>query len=212
LFLLYKNLMGDSDNEGDNEFFNPEEEVGIGNDKKLNLQDIVISSGEEKEEPIFKMRAKIYRWRNDEWKERGVGECKLLRHKETKKIRFILRQDKTLKPAANFYVSESDPLCILESHQGSDKMFIFRTYDCSDDMPQFEKFVIKLGNADQGAKFKSAFEAARVFNGLVKAGKTEEAKFADVIVDEDEKKEEKKEEVVEKVEVQKEQNTEKKDS
>ena len=48
---------------------------------------------------------------------------------------------------------------------------------------------------------KAAFEAARVFNGLVKAGKLEEAKFADVIVDENEKKEdEKKEEKKEKKE------------
>ena len=35
-------------------------------------------------------------------KERGTGNFKLLRHKETKKIRAIMRQEKTLKPVANF--------------------------------------------------------------------------------------------------------------
>lgn len=189
--------MGDSDNENNNEFFDPEEEVGIGGDKKLNLENVVIQTGEEKEECIFKMRAKIFRWRNGEWKERGTGESKLLRHKDSKRIRYVLRQDKTLKPAANFIVSEVEPLCKLESHQGSDKMFIFRAYDCSDEEPAFEKFVIKLGNAENGGKFKAAFEAAREFNKMIKEGKESEAVFADVIKEEDE---EKKEKVIEKTE------------
>ena len=51
---------------------------------------------------MFKMRAKIYRWRDDEWKERGTGMMKLLRHKENYRIRFIMRQEKTLKVIANF--------------------------------------------------------------------------------------------------------------
>ena len=59
-------------------------------------------TGEEQEECIFKMRAKLYRLRDDQWKERGTGNAKLMRHKETKKIRFIMRQEKTLKPVANF--------------------------------------------------------------------------------------------------------------
>ncbi len=51
----------------------------------------VIKNGEEDEECIFKMRAKLYRFRDDEWKERGTGFLKLNRHKETKKIRVIMR-------------------------------------------------------------------------------------------------------------------------
>jgi hypothetical protein len=183
--------MGDSDNENNNEFFDPEEEVGIGGDKKINLENVIIETGEEKEECIFKMRAKIFRWRNGEWKERGTGESKLLRHKDSKRVRYVLRQDKTLKPAANFVVSEVEPLCKLEAHQGSDKMFIFRAYDCSDEEPAFEKFVIKLGNAENGAKFKVAFEAAREFNRLIKEGKESEAVFADVIKEDDDDKKEK---------------------
>jgi hypothetical protein len=59
-------------------------------------------TGEESEECIFKVRCKLYRMRNDEWKERGTGNMKFLRHKESKKIRFVMRQEKTLKPVANF--------------------------------------------------------------------------------------------------------------
>jgi Ran-binding protein 1 len=63
---------------------------------------VQVSNGEENEDIIFKMRAKIYRWRDDEWKERGTGIMKLLRHKVNYKIRFIMRQEKTLKVVANF--------------------------------------------------------------------------------------------------------------
>ena len=63
---------------------------------------IPVSNGEENEDCIFKMRAKLYRFRDEEWKERGIGILKLLRHKESNKIRFIMRQEKTLKVIANF--------------------------------------------------------------------------------------------------------------
>ena len=59
-------------------------------------------TGEELEECIFKMRAKLYRIRDEQWKERGTGNVKFMRHKETKKIRVVMRQEKTLKPVANF--------------------------------------------------------------------------------------------------------------
>ena len=59
-------------------------------------------TGEEKDECIFKMRVKLYRFREEQWKERGTGYLKLMRNKESKKIRCIVRQEKTLKPVANF--------------------------------------------------------------------------------------------------------------
>jgi hypothetical protein len=48
-------------------------------------------------------KSKLYRYENkgSEWKERGVGNLKLLEHKETHKIRLLFRQEKTLKIRAN---------------------------------------------------------------------------------------------------------------
>ncbi len=128
-----------------------------------------MKTGEEDEDLIFKIRAKLFRWRNNEWKERGVGEIKLLRGKVNKRIRCILRQDKTLKPVANFIISE-DPLCILKEHQGSDKMFFFSAYDCSEETALVEKFVLKFGNAENAEKFRKAFNDAKEFNKVEKAG------------------------------------------
>lgn len=178
-----------SDNE-DNNDFNPEEEVAIGTEKECALPKEVVKSGEENEDLIFKMRGRLYRWRKEEWKERGTGEIRLLRNNTDKKIRFILRQDKTLKAVANFYLAEN-PLCDLAPHQGSDKMFFFLAYDCSDETPVVEKFVIKLGNADNAKIFKENFLAAKKFNEDAKAGK--EVVLAPVIkTDKEEKEEEKK--------------------
>lgn len=186
----------DSDNDDNGDYFNPEEEVAIGDAKNCELPVSVVKSGEENEELIFKMRARLYRWRDNEWKERGTGEIKLLRDKTEKRIRFVLRQDKTLKAVANFIVAPS-PLCELKPHQGSEKMFFFVAYDFSDEEAAMEKFVIKLGNADNAKKFKEAFNDAKQFNIDVKEGK-KELKFAPVL------KEDKEEEKVEKKEEKKE--------
>ena len=171
--------------DGDNgEYFNPEEEVKITPSQACSLPKAEIKTGEEDEDLIFKGRGKLYRFREKEWKERGTGDMKLLRHKTDKTIRFILRQDKTLKIVANFIISEK-PLCELKPHQGSDKMFMFMAYDCSDETPAIEKFVIKLGNADKAKNFQKHFEDAQLFNKLAKEGKDSELKYAPIFKDEE---------------------------
>ncbi|KAI3891159.1 hypothetical protein MKW98_007464 [Papaver atlanticum] len=54
---------------------------------------------EEEEDVLFNLQAKLYRFDKDGkwWKERGNGFIKLLKHKETKKFRLVMRQSKTLK-------------------------------------------------------------------------------------------------------------------
>lgn len=55
----------------------------------------------------------MYRFDKDsnEWKERGIGQAKFLRSKETKKIRFVMRQDKTLKIRSN-HISALSTSCL----------------------------------------------------------------------------------------------------
>lgn len=52
-------------------------------------------------------RAKLYRFASEndppEWKERGTGDVKLLRHKERGTIRLLMRRDRTLKICANHH-------------------------------------------------------------------------------------------------------------
>jgi len=62
-------------------------------------------TNEELEEQTFKMRAKLFKFDREsrEWKERGTGEVRLLKHKENSKTRLVMRRDKTLKVCANHY-------------------------------------------------------------------------------------------------------------
>lgn len=51
------------------------------------------------------MRAKLFKFDREsrEWKERGTGDVRLLKHKENGKTRLVMRRDKTLKVCANHY-------------------------------------------------------------------------------------------------------------
>jgi hypothetical protein len=66
---------------------------------------VEVKTNEELEEQVFKMRAKLFKFNKDanEWKERGTGDVRLLKHKENGKTRLVMRRDKTLKVCANHY-------------------------------------------------------------------------------------------------------------
>jgi len=66
-------------------------------------------TNEELEEQAFKMRAKLFKFDRDsrEWKERGTGDVRLLKHRENGKTRLVMRRDKTLKVCANHYGKSS---------------------------------------------------------------------------------------------------------
>ena len=66
-----------------------------------------VKTNEESEEQLFKMRAKLFKFvrETSEWKERGTGDVRLLKHLENGKIRLVMRRDKTLKVCANHYSS-----------------------------------------------------------------------------------------------------------
>lgn len=84
--------------------YDPEAEVfEWGTEKKFNLPEVPVVTGEEDEEQLAKYRSKMYRWVKGEWKERGAGDLRFLKNNKTNKIRIVLRQDKTHKVVANHY-------------------------------------------------------------------------------------------------------------
>ena len=44
--------------------------------------------------------------RTNYWKERGLGDIKVMQNKENNTCRVLMRQEKTLKPCLNFVLSE----------------------------------------------------------------------------------------------------------
>jgi len=137
---------------------------------KINLPEVLLQTGEEDEDILFKSKARIYRWKEGEWKERGTGITKILRHKSTMKIRMLMRQDKTFKIIANFLIQE-DPVCQLKEHMTSDKAFFLLANDYSDEKQSIEKFVIKFQSNEIALKFKQSVLSAKDFISAVKTGK-----------------------------------------
>lgn len=48
---------------------------------------IDVKTGEEEETVLYTHRAKLYRFKDSEWKERGLGDVKILQHKQTGRMR-----------------------------------------------------------------------------------------------------------------------------
>ncbi|KAL5341541.1 RanBP1 domain-containing protein [Aspergillus crustosus] len=121
-------------------------------------------TNEELEEQAFKMRAKLFRFDRDskEWKERGTGDVRLLKHKETGKTRLVMRRDKTLKVCANHYIGSEMK---LSPNVGSDRSWVWNAgADVSEGEPEAATLAIRFANSENANLFKDAFEKAREEN------------------------------------------------
>jgi len=147
---------------------------------------------EEDEHVLFKMRAKLFRFDagSAEWKERGTGDVRLLAHKETKKVRLVMRRDKTLKVCANHVISSD---MRLQPNIGSDRSWVWKVAaDFSENPPTSETLAIRFANTENAALFKTAFEEAQVTNDSLKSGTDESgAKEREALEEKPEKTEEK---------------------
>lgn len=130
----------------------------------VTLERVDVKTNEENEEVLFKVRAKLFRFDAEakEWKERGTGDVKFLEHKQTKKVRLLMRRDKTLKVCANHLIA---PDYVLKPNVGSDRSWV---YTCTADVAEGEAeaftFAIRFGNKENADKFKEEFEKAQQIN------------------------------------------------
>jgi len=145
-----------------------EEDTGGNYEPVIKLTEQVESKTyEEDEDALFKMRAKLFRFdtTNSEWKERGTGEVRLLAHKETKKVRLVMRRDKTLKVCANHSITSD---MRLQPNIGSDRSWVWKVAaDVSDGEPVAETLAIRFANAENANHFKTAFEEAQQTNATL---------------------------------------------
>ncbi len=142
---------------------------------------------DEDEECKYTIRAKLWRFdsSSNEWKERGVGEARILLHKPSGWYRIVMRRDKTLKVCCNAVIH---PSFTLTSNAGSDRSWVWCCKDCgSDGEITEETFAIKLQTPELAKEFKAKFDECVV--EMEKVAAAEEAT--------EEKKEEKKEEAKE---------------
>ena len=79
----------------------------------MTLDKVETKTGLENLECLWRNRVKLYRWNDEQWKERGTGNAKLMRDRAEKKVRFVMRQEKTLKPVANHFGKLTSSLFLI---------------------------------------------------------------------------------------------------
>ncbi|OCT92436.1 hypothetical protein XELAEV_18015491mg [Xenopus laevis] len=121
---------------------------------------IHVKTGEEDEEEMFCNRAKLFRFdaETKEWKERGIGNVKILRHGLSGKIRLLMRREQVLKICANHYINADMK---LKPNATSDKSYVWHAYDYADEMPKPEQLAIRFKTVDEAVLFKAKFEEAQ---------------------------------------------------
>jgi len=107
-------------------------------------------------------RAKLFRFDSEkkEWKERGTGDVKFLKNRNSGKIRLLMRREKILKVCANQWIL---PHIKLQVNAGSDRSWVWSAFNGSEDTPtpQMELLAIRFADSDIALKFKNAYEAAQ---------------------------------------------------
>ncbi|PPR80991.1 hypothetical protein GOBAR_AA39725 [Gossypium barbadense] len=115
-------------------------------------------------------KAKLYRFdkEGNQWKERGVGNVKLLKHKVNGKVRLVMRQSKTLKICANHFVI---PTMTVQEHSGNDKSCVWHAADFADGNLKEEMFCIRFPSVE-----KDTVVASNTKEAVKDEAKTEEDK------------------------------------
>ncbi|KAK3010179.1 hypothetical protein RJ639_010764 [Escallonia herrerae] len=137
-----------------------EEDTGAQVAPIVRLEEVAISTGEENEDVILDLKAKLYRFDKDgnQWKERGAGTVKLLKHKETAKVRLVMRQSKTLKICANHLGLIVIPTMSVQEHVGNDKSCVWHAADFADGELKDELFCIRFQSVENCKNFMETMQ------------------------------------------------------
>lgn len=133
----------------------------------VTLDEVEVATGEEEEDSLFQLRGKLYRYTETlldkgsgkkQWIERGVGEIKLLKNRESQQQRFLMRQEKTLKIIVNTLI---DPRIRMTKMDSNEKTWVWSCYDFSEGEIVEEVFAFKCPNVEDAATFKSTFDKSQ---------------------------------------------------
>lgn len=124
--------------------------------------EVPVTTGEEKETELLCQRAKLFRLVTTnggvEWKERGIGNIKILLNPETGKVRILMRRDQVHKICANHFLTKD---MIISPMINNDKAYIWAAQDFADEQLTLEKFCVRFKTSDEAKKFAEAFELAK---------------------------------------------------
>jgi Ran-binding protein 1 len=143
---------------------------------------VEVTSGEEEEEILYEQRSKLFIHGETlldkgsgqkSWRERGIGDVKILQHKELKKVRVLMRQEKTMKVILNFVL---DSRLVLTPNVGNDRSWVWSAMDFSSGEELEETvFAIRFGDSDIANAFKKAFEDGQAITAALESAEEGEA-------------------------------------
>ena len=114
-------------------------------------------TGEEGEEVLFCERCKLFRYDGEtsQWKERGIGDIKILRNPSSGKYRVLMRREQIFKLCANHMISADME---LKPFPNSDKSWLWTTFaDFSEDVAGAETLAARFKTKEIASRFKETF-------------------------------------------------------
>ena len=157
-----KNPVAGGDEKADNE---DEEGENDGHDPHFEpivpLPELVeVKTGEEDEEELFKHRAKVYRYCSEtkQWKERGVGDIKILKNPRSGITRVLLRRDQVHKIAANHRISKEMELKPLASSETAWCWYAMDFSEGHEESGSLEHLAVRFKTKETAENFKAMFE------------------------------------------------------
>jgi len=155
----------------------PKEEESTAEFKPVvELEEVEVVSGEEEEEVIYTHRGKLFLYGetlldvgsgNKSWKERGIGDIRILKHRQHQRMRVLMRQEKTMKVIVNHAL---DPRITLEPNAGSDRSWVWSAFDFASGELVETVFAIRFADSDIANNFKKVFEEKQAEMAKVLAG------------------------------------------
>ena len=126
---------------------------------------IEVLTGEEGEEIVFEARAKLFRFDScGVWKERGLGQLKLLRTPDSGRVRVVMRREQVHKVCCNHPITAGMSLKPMEGSKAPVVPWVWWGVDFSEDdvgpEGRKEMFSVRFKTAEESEAFHDAFMKA----------------------------------------------------
>ncbi|KAM7539516.1 hypothetical protein Aperf_G00000041588 [Anoplocephala perfoliata] len=128
-------------------------------------------TGEEGEDVLFEARAKLFRFDSGDgeamWKERGLGQLKILKSQTTDRVRLVMRREQVHKVCCNHLITSGMSLKPMEGSKAAVTPWVWWAIDFSDEEagPEGKKELLSV-------RFKTAEDSQAFHDTFVKVAET----------------------------------------
>ncbi|KAJ3071123.1 hypothetical protein HDU98_005806 [Podochytrium sp. JEL0797] len=129
-------------------------------EKKVDIPEVEVKTGEEDESNIIQARCKLYRMDDtNTWKERGVGNLRLNCDDAGNSARLVMRAEGVLRLILNVRVIPGMPCQIVQEK--------FLQFACPEEGATFTRFLVKTANGNVAERL---FNEIQTFSGVSEKG------------------------------------------